>query len=91
MKKMLIVMVGVILVISITACGGQPKAVSSAPGFDEEGIEDIEIEHIEIEDIEIEDIEIEDVEPIGNQHRVTWFTSGRHFGEPMPYMKVGVR
>lgn len=89
MKKMLIVMVGVILVISITACGGQPKA--SKPGFDEEGIEDIEIEHIEIEDIEIEDIEIEDVEPIGNQHRVTWFTSGRHFGEPMPYMKVGVR
>lgn len=84
MKKLIVAMIGVTMLVSLTACGwSQPEAPK--PVLDEEGIENIEIENIEIEDIEIEDI---DVEPI---HHVTWFTSGQHFGEPMPYCKVGVR
>ncbi len=83
MKKLVIIMmIGVTMLVSLTACGlGQTEAPE--PVLDEG------IENIEYEDIEIEDIEIEDVEP--TRHQVTWFTSGQHFGEPMPYCKVGVR
>ena len=84
MRKVL-VMIGVLtmLVMSITACGWS-QSEAPKPVLDEEGIESIEIENIECEDIEIEDVE-------PTRHQVTWFTSGQHFGEPMPYCKVGVR
>ena len=67
MKKLIVAMIGVTMLVSLTACGWQSEA--HEPVLDEEGIED--------------------VEPIN--HHVTWFTSGQHFGEPMPYCKVGVR
>lgn len=61
MKKLLVVLAGIMAITVMTGCGEETKPTQKNSGVEEIRIEEIQVEEIEVEEIQIESIETEKV------------------------------